>query len=319
VYVANIANAGSWPVTVYAAGSNGAVSPVRTVADPHKASTEWDPWGVTFDASGHLYVQSFLSDATTFVFPPKASGAAAPSRMFVASSPDNQSIAVDGKGYEYVAGGEAAEAIAVVRPGAHGDPAHQYYVPALRTIPLDENFNPWPGMLTTNARNEVLAAVARPKGNAIEVFAGGAKGSARPVRVISGRDTGLGSCTYVSAPACRELSIAFSALTGRIYVAVSVGATTHISVFAGDAAGNARPTRTIEGPATGLPGKVITGIAVSPRDGTIYAMVKSSQFGAGYVIVFGRDAAGNARPLRSFTDSRSRFVDAEGLAVSPCC
>lgn len=316
VYVANIENAGSGPVAVYAAGSNGAVSPVRTVADPNKANTEWDPWGVTFDALGHLYVQSFLSDATTFVFPPKASGAAAPSRMFVASSPDNQSIAVDGKGYEYVAGGEGDEAIVVIRPGAHGKAADQYSVPALRTIPLDENFNPWPGMLATDARNQVLAAVVRPQGNAIEVFAGGAKGRARPVRVISGRDTGLGSCSYVTAPACRQLSIAFSARTARIYVAVSVGATTHISVFAGNAVGNARPIRTIEGPATGLAGKVITGIAVGPRNGMIYAMVKSAQFGAGNVIVFGRSAEGNARPLRSFTDSRSRFVNAAGLAIS---
>jgi hypothetical protein len=310
-----VASADSGPVTAYAAGSTGAVSPARTIASPHKAGTEWDPWGVAFDASGHLYVQSFLSDATTFVFPPRASGATAPTRMFVASSPDNQSIAVDAKGFEYVAGGEAGAAIAVVRPGAKGDPRRLYAVSALRRIPLDESFNPWPSILSTDARNEVLAAVARPRGNAIEIFTGGARGGGRPVRVVTGRNTGLGSCASFSATGCREVSITVSPATGLIYAAVSSGATTHISVFAAGARGNARPIRTIGGPATGLRGKVITGIAVSRLDGAIYVMVKSSQFGAGRVVVFGRDASGDIRPLRSFTDRRSGFVNAAGLAI----
>jgi len=307
-----VANADSGPVTAYTAGSTGAVTPVRTVGNPNDPNTVWDPWGVTFDRAGNLYVQTFLSDATTFVFPPGASGTTPPSRIFQANAPDNTAVAVDSNGYEYVAGGEAEASLFVELPGANGVPGNLYHVSPARTIPLPSGFNPWPSILTVDSRNEVLVAVASPSGNSIEVFSGGVSGGTAPVRVISGPDTGLGAC----ASPCDELSIFFSPLTGRIYAAVSDGATTHISVFAGSASGDALPVRTIQGPATGLAGNVITGIAASPADGTIYAMVKTSQFGTGHVNAYARFAAGNVAPLTSFTDASSAFVDAAGIAVA---
>lgn len=306
-----VANADSGPVTAYRAGGTGAVAPVRTVANPNNPNTVWDPWGVAFDHAGNLYVQTFLSDATTFVFPPGASGAAAPSRIFQANAPDNRAVAVDANGFEYVAGGEVGASIFVEPPGANGTPADLYHVPPLRTIALTTSFIPWPSILTVDNRNEALVAVTSPQGNSIEVFAGGAGGSATPVRVISGPDTGLGAC----ASPCDELSIFFSPFTGRIYAAVSAGAATHISVFAAGASGDALPVRTIEGPATGLAGNVITGITDSQTDGTIYAMVKTSQFGAGRVNAYARLAQGNVAPLTSFTDASSAFADAAGIAV----
>ena len=311
-----VANADSGPVTAYAAGSRAAVAPVLTVANPNNPNTVWDPWGVAFDASGHLYVQSFLSDATTFVFPPRAHGRTAPSRIFRAQGPDNQAIAVDGKGFQYIAGGETFEAIDVVRPGARGRPGDLYAVPVARTIPLDENFNPWPDIATVNTKNQVLAAVARPRGNAIEIFNGGSRGKQRPVRVISGSRTDLGSCP-APLSRCDEVSITFSPLTGLIYAVVSDGPSrTHICVFAGNASGNARPVRAIEGRATRLDHRVVTGIAVSRRDGVIYVMAKTgSDFGAGHIIVYGRRAHGDTAPLRMFTDSASRFADGLGLAI----
>lgn len=57
---------------------------------------------------------------------------------------------MDSKGFEYVAGGETFEAIDVVRPGARGRPGDLYGVPVARAIPLDENFNPWAGIVTVN-------------------------------------------------------------------------------------------------------------------------------------------------------------------------
>ena len=309
VYVANV---GSGPVTAYAAGGSGAVTPVRTVNNPGTPNTVWDPWAVTFDSTGQLYVQSFLANATTFVFPPGANGGTPPSRIFVSQSPDNSSIAVDAKGFEYVFGGEDGSDLAVAPPGASGMPGNSYFVPPVRTVTLDGSFNPWPDLLSVDSANEVLAAVGRSQGNAIEVFAGGASGGASPVRVISGPDTGLDSCGGTTC----KLSITFSPLTGRIYAAISAGATTRISVFAGNANGDARPVRTIEGPATGLAGMVITGIADSQLDGTIYAMVKTSQFGTGQINVYGRLANGNAAPLRSFTDSASGFANAAGITTT---
>ncbi len=306
-----VANADSGPVTAYNTGSTGSVTPARTVANPQNPNTYWAPWGVTFDNSGNLYVQTFLSNATTFVFPPGASGSTPPSRIFQAYAPDNSSIAVDANGYEYVAGGQAEPVIKVEPPGASGSPGNLYNVPPLRTIALNSGFNPWPSILAVDGLNEVLAAVTGGQGNAIEVFTGGAGGGATPVRVISGPDTGLGTC---GSP-CAELSIAYSPYTGRIYAAVSDGTATRINVYAANASGDARPIRTIQGPATGLAGGVITGIAVSRTDGTIYAMVKSSPFGTGHVNAYARLAQGNVAPLRSFTDSVSAFADAEGIAV----
>jgi hypothetical protein len=310
IYVANL---GAGSVTAYPAGSTGSVAPVRTIGDPGVSGTVWDPWGVTFDVTGHLYVQSFIANADTFVFPPGANGGTAPTRVFEVQGPDNSSIAVDARGFAYVLGGELGSTIAVASPGASGTPGNGYFVPPVRTISLDGSFNPWPDLLTVDSRNEVLAAVGRPQvGNAIEVFAGGAAGAASPLRVISGPDTGLDSCS----PPCKA-PITVSRLTGQIYAAVSTGPATHISVFAGNANGDARPLRTIEGPATGLAGMVITGIAVSPFDGTIYVMVKSSQLGTGSVLAYSRFANGNAAPARTFTDSGSGFANAAGIAIAP--
>jgi hypothetical protein len=170
--------------------------------------------------------------------------------------------------------------------------------------------------VTVNTKNQVLVAVARPRGNAIEIFNGGSGGKQRPVRVISGSRTDLGSCPGPLSR-CDEVSITLSPLTGLIYAAVSDGPSrTHICVFAGNASGNARPVRVIEGRATGLDRKVITGIAVSRRDGAIYVMAKTgSDFGAGHIVAYGRHAHGDSSPLRMFTDRTSHFADALGLAI----
>jgi len=61
---------------------------------------------------------------------------------------------------------------------------------------------------------------------------------------------------------------------------------------------------------------VITGIAISQSDGTIYVMAKSSQFGAGHINAYSPYAQGDAAPLRSFTDANSAFTDAAGIAIS---
>jgi len=310
-----VANADSGPVTAYSAGSLGSAAPVREVLAPSDLNAVWDPWGVTSDATGNIYVQSFLSDATTAVFPPGVHGTAAPLRKFMGISPDNRGIAVDSNGYAYVAGGDQPTVVAVEPPGASGAGKDLYYVPPVRTIHLDEQWNPWPSDLAVNSSNELLVVTARQQGSAVEVFAGGPNGGSTPVRVISGPRTGLGSCGTVC-----DLVVAFAPLTGQIYVAVSDGAATRISAFAGNAKGDARPVRTIEGPATGLAGTSVTGLAVSPCDGTVYAMVhaSSSAFGPAAIDAYGRSAGGDIRMLRSFTDSRSRFRSAEGLTVTGC-
>jgi hypothetical protein len=309
-----VASAGAGPVTAYAASSNGSVTPVRAVDNPNTPGTVWDPWGVTFDATGHLYVQSFLSSADTFVFPPGVNGTTPPSRIFVSQVPDNTSVAVDARGFEYVLGTFSESSVAVSPPGASGTPGgvSPFFVSPVRTFAVNFSFGAWPDQLSTDSASELLAAVSGQQHNAIEAFVGGANGSASPVRVISGPDTALDCVT-----SCK-MSITFSPFTGRIYAAVSDGLATRICVFAGNASGDARPVRIIEGPATGLPGMFITGIADSQVDGTIYAMVETSEFGGGTgrISAYDRLANGNVAPLRSFTDSGSLFANAEGIAIT---
>ena len=232
------------------------------------------------------------------------------------TGPDSQGVAVDANGYEYVMGGEGTPQITVAPPNATGNAANLYSVNPVSHFTTDQDgFAPWASTLTADNQGDVIAAVVKASGNAIEVYQGGASGSSTPIRTISGPNTDLGSCA--SFDACDHVSITYSAFTGRIYAAVSSSSGTHICVFAGNASGDAQPARTISGSLTGLTGKVITGIADSQVTGDIYVMVKASQFsGLAVVSVFGRLDSGNVRPLRSFTDVSSDFQDAEGIAVA---
>jgi hypothetical protein len=313
--VVYVANADAGPVDAYSASSAGAVNPVRQADNPNAPNSVWDPWGVAIDRAGSLYVQSFLSDATTFVFAPDPTAGVAPSRIFRAYGPDSRAIAVDNEGYEYVASGEAGSLIAVAAPGAAGRPETLYSVEPIRTFTSGEGtFNPWPGILAIEGR-DVLVATANSSGNAVETYEGGASGSPAPVRVLTGAVTGLGSCSAT----CDHLAIAYSSASADLYAAVSGGSQeTHISVFPGSAGGDSAPARTIEGAATGLDGKVITGLAVSQVTGEIYAMLKSGEFESpGQIEVFGGAASGNAAPVRSFTDASTAFADAMGIALGP--
>lgn len=308
IYVANISDNGmTHPVQAYDATSTGNVAPVRTINDPQNPATIWDPWTITFDSSHNLYVQTFLSSATTFVFGPNAGPSSLPIRIFALSpcTPDIRSIAVDANGFEYVLGSESGATICVGPPHAQGQPGNLYNVSSVRTIDLGVGALPWPDGLTVGANNEIIVALQQ---GAIQTFTGGPTGSASPLRTITGAHTGL---------AGDHLSVTFSPLTGRIYAAVSAGSITHISVFPRTANGDITPIRTIQGPDTGLAGKVITGIADSQVDGSIYVMVKPAQFsGPAQIEVFDRLANGDAKPLRTFTDPSTTFTDAAGIAIT---
>jgi hypothetical protein len=307
-----VANAGSGPVTAYPARSSGHVAAVDSIPNPGLNNTVWDPWGVAFDPAGDLFVQTFISDATTFVFP---WGHTTPARIFRVDGPDSRSIAVDATGYEYVAHGEGPAMISVAAPGAAGMPSQSYSVPAVRTISTAENeFAPWPSSLAVDPAGQIVVAAMSSLGNAVEVFAGGAGGSNTPLRSLSGSATGLGTCAGFDT--CDHLAVATSALTGDLYVAVTTSSGAAIEEFSGTANGDVAPLRSISGKRTGLNGMVVTGLAVSSVNGNIYAMVKPAQFsGPGLVEVFLRGAHGNAHPRRSFTDATDGFVNAAGIAV----
>lgn len=308
VYVAN----GGLAVTAYLTRSHGNVTGRVAAADPHLNNTVWDPWTVAFGPGGELYVQSFVSDATSFVFAAPFGPTRQPVRIFRGDGPDSRAITVDGSGYEYVATGEAAAQIVVLAPDANGNPDQLYAVAPIRRINTDEAvWHPWPEILSVQGRL-LVAALSRSAGNAIDFFQAGATGTGTPVRVIAGTHTGLGSCP---GQTCDHLVVTFSPLTGRLYVGVSTANATRILVFSSAARGDVRPLQTIAGTSTGLVGKVITGIGDSQHDGTIYAMVKDAQWATGRIEAFAESANGDVKPLRTFVDNATGFADAQGIAV----
>ena len=133
--------------------------------------------------------------------------------------------------------------------------------------------------------------------------------------ILTGSSTRLGATRSAYGS---PFTVTFSPLTGRLYTAVSDGASTRINVFPGDASGNVAPLRTIAGPATGLTGLVVTGLADDPCQGNIYALSADSVFGkSGRVLVFGRLAQGNVAPLRRFTETDTHLADSRGMAFAP--
>jgi hypothetical protein len=306
LYVAN----DTGPVTGYALNSSGRVRPVRSVPVFSDSNSYWDPWGVAFDAQGDLYVQSYLSDATTFVFKP---GGTRPARIFQLFGPDVASVAVDSKGYEYTIGGEGPPVVSVAAPGANGKPSNLYQVPTLRSIYTDGySQNEWPSSMVIDSSGEIVAAIGRGSGNAIEVFAGGPTGSTVPRREISGSATGLGSCG--GGAACSFDAIAWS--KGLDYVLVTTPTGVKLEVFPGSAHGDVRPLRTVGGSRTGFGSRIGTGIAVDPATGLIYVLIKKAQFfSSGVVEVFAAGAAGKVAPIRTFTDSHTGFAEGQGLAI----
>ncbi|HZT11701.1 MAG TPA: hypothetical protein VFA29_02795 [Candidatus Baltobacteraceae bacterium] len=310
LYVANQQR----PVTAFDARGSGYVPSVYQINNPNLPGSYWDLWSVAFDASGNLYVQTFLSDATSFVFAPHANGHVKPIRVFMGDGPDTRSIAVDSKGYEYIASSEYGARISVLPPKANGKPGNLYYVQPLRQFQTNESaFAPWPGILTIDSRGELVASLLRQQ-NALEFFQGGPNGSGTPVRTISGPNTKLGSC----ASNCENLTVAFSPLR-RVFVGVTSPAPgqSRILAFSEDSNGNIAPWQDIEGSKTGLTGQALTGIAVSAQTGEIYAMVKNGEFGGnGYVSVFSAGANGNVAPVRQIRDPASGFKDALGIGLT---
>ena len=319
--VVYVANSDSGPVTIYRATSSGRVHPVRLLRNPNLSAGYWDPWNVTIGPKGYVYVQSFLSEATTYVFKPRSSGP--PVRVFSVTGPDTQGIAVDPKGYTFVLGGEGPPVISVAAPTANGTAAHDYFVNPVRqfTTDSDYGFDPWPGTLTAGPGGTIVAAIVKTTGNAIEFYHGGPRGSSRPVRVISGPRTGLGACTGYNI--CDQLSLTYSPYTGRLYVAVTAPAGgARILVFGGGARGNVRPIRVIAGTRTGLRGaaRAVYGIADSQRNGDIYVLVAQSwqQYPTPSAVeVFPRMANGDISPLRRFTDASTHLQPAESITVGP--
>jgi len=180
---------GGYSITVYAAGANGNVAPIATLAGD--STQMFEPDGLTVDASGRLYVATYFVPRVN-VYAPGANGNTAPLATIEGSSTRLSSpaaVALDPSGRLYVANGDAR--ITVYAPGATGN-----------TSPIAVIAGNNTGLTTGTSMGIAADAAGRlylANGGAdITVFAAGASGNVAPVATIVGSATGVSEPTWVA-------------------------------------------------------------------------------------------------------------------------
>lgn len=236
-------------VAVFAAGASGNASPLRTIAGP--ATQLQSPSAISLDRDDNLYVvdtygvDSGCTDPTqgcwtVNVYAAGAGGDVAPIRSIRGPATKLFYVygsAVDASGNVYVADGRPVNCcVTVYAAGAGGN------VKPMRTIQGSRTDLAYPVGIALDAHQNVyvLNAEGSPT-RSVTVYAAGAHGNVKPIRVIVGEKTGL-----YAAPA----GIAVDG-SGRLYVLQS-GTTNSISVFAAGAHGNVAPVRVIAGKNTDM-------------------------------------------------------------------
>lgn len=208
IYVANQDfGSGAYSITVYAAGANGNVAPIRTISGP--ATMLSCPAGIALDASTppNLYVanNSCVGSSTgTYaitVYAGGASGNVAPIQTISGSSTGLSfpvGIAVDGSENIYVYNwGATGPTITVYAGGANGD------VAPTQTIAGNHTTLYHAGGLALDANGGIHAANHSAGGRfsrpafSVPYFASGANGNVQPAGALQGRVTKLQAPEFI--------------------------------------------------------------------------------------------------------------------------
>ncbi|WP_262848716.1 hypothetical protein [Mumia quercus] len=230
-----VSNADDRSLSVFAAGANGDVRPLRRISGA--ASLITNPHDVSVDSAGFTWVADL---DRVFAFAPTADGNVAPDAVFDPGI-NPYGIAVDRSNKVNVS--DLVKTIRVFPISATGTPA------AERTITSSH---------LTNARGLAVDGanrlwVANGLGASVVAFAPGAIGDAEPVRVIKGPRTQIQFATDVALDAA-----------GRVYVVDHHAK--NVKVFAATANGDVAPIKVLGGPAAAL--TMAAGAAVA-REGTL--------------------------------------------------
>ena len=239
IYAANFSGASKeGSVTVYAAGANGNVAPIRTIAGSNTGLHA--PWSLALDASGKVYVTNHASvvikyDSVT-VYAAGANGNVAPIQTIAGSNTGLHTpsdVALDASGNIYVTDDYSVN---IYGAGANGN------VEPIRTINgaltgLDSAEG-----ITVGASGKLYVTNLFGGGlgcfGSVTVYAAGANGNVSPVQSICGKLTRMGAPSGVALDAA-----------AHIYVLNERGS---VTVFPADANGDLVPMRTISGPRTAI-------------------------------------------------------------------
>ena len=281
-----VANAQTFTVTGYAAGTNGNVAPALAIAG---LNTNLDiPLGIARDTAGRIYVVNHGTNSI-LVYAPGDTGNATPINTIMGANTGLDipwGCALDGTGRLYVVNynpNTSASSITVYAAGATGNATPiatiagsntGLYFPEGIAVDAGGRF-----LYVTNVLNSLTVSV-----NAIMVFAAGATGNAAPSDSIAGDKTGL------SGPSAIALDAA-----GRIYVANGNGT---VTVYPAGASGNVAPLDSIGGANTGL--SMPSGIALDPVSQFLYV----ANYG-GSITVYRPGATGNVAPVDTIVGSNT--------------
>jgi 6-phosphogluconolactonase (cycloisomerase 2 family) len=191
IYVANgfEPTRGPGSVTVYAAGANGNVTPLRTISG---ANTRLDiPSDLALDSHGRIYVANSGSSNSVTVYAAGANGNASPIRTLRGANTGLSTpfgIAFDAGQRMYVTNA-ASNSITVYAKGSHGN------VAPIRTIIGTNTEINIPEEIALDASGNIYVAICACGSvsgpSSVNVYAAGANGNVAPIRTISGIDTGL--------------------------------------------------------------------------------------------------------------------------------
>jgi hypothetical protein len=200
IYVANsfggVSGLGS--VTVYATGANGNVTPIRTISGSNTGLNF--PEGVALDASGNVYVTTFVGGPSGLgsinVYAAAANGNVAPVRTITGSNTRLHGpvgIALGGGRGIYVANYDSPNRPAPGSVTVYAAAANGNVVP-VRTI-SGSNTGLFGSLgIARNARGNIHVANqngATSRLGSVTVYAANANGNVVPIQTISGSQTGL--------------------------------------------------------------------------------------------------------------------------------
>ncbi len=178
------------------------------------------------------------------------------------------------------------------------------------------------GIALNKMRGEFSLSIQDGSTNAVVTYDREAQGFDPPKRVLAGTDTGLADPhgIYVDETG-GEMFVtnwgSWNVRLGRYTTAIGEKVDPpggsfrepSITVYASDAQGNAKPLRTIQGPATGM--NWPSGIDLDPTSGELYVVNNA----ADSILVFGRNDSGNVKPSRVIQGRRTGLVRPMAVAV----
>jgi hypothetical protein len=178
---------GSGSVTVFAAGANGNVTPIRLISGSNTGLTNTTT-GIAVDPNGSIYVGDAccVTGGSVLVYAAGATGNVAPVRTITGPNTGltaPQGVAVDAGSNVYISNVNNSS-VTVYAAGANGD------VPPIQTISGANTGLGQPYGLALDAGANIYALNYYPVPG-IVVFAAGSNGNVFPIRTISGSKTDL--------------------------------------------------------------------------------------------------------------------------------